>query len=306
MNLYFTPSFILLPLSQMIGSTEIGVLIGVFIIGYILQLALTAYASRAIQFLLRKFHLSKGLPSQAPGTSSSDTSQDASAEGSSSGKPETGLPCSERPSDIDSRTSSPNEPSAVLVATKRLADAIPKYIDIGTYLCLFIFIGIPVYYSTGYTMPIFLSFNVLMFFGANSIPSKIRRVAHPVIITALFSVLGIWVIALTQNMSLEDGLSLYKIDSNYLQYFRGTAGLPLPGAGDILSSLLDASIVSLAMPMFQHRNDLRRVTLALAQLSAENLGGDTSAISPIAVVSGISGPIFGPTILRLLRIPKGM
>lgn len=70
MNLYFTPSFILLPLSQMIGGTEIGVLIGVFIIGYILQLALTAYASRAIQFLLRKFHLSKGLPSQAPGTRS--------------------------------------------------------------------------------------------------------------------------------------------------------------------------------------------------------------------------------------------
>lgn len=273
--------------------------------------------------------------------------QDTSTQGSASEKSEARLPCSETPSDSDTRTPSPNEPSAVLTATTRLADAIPKYLDIATYLCLFIFIGIPVYYSTSYTMPIFLSFNVLMFFGANAIPPKIRRVAHPVIITALFSVLGIWVIALTQSMSLEDGLSLYKIDSNYLQYFRGTAGLPLPGAGDILSSMLDASIVSLAMPMFQHRHDLRRyflailgpvvaltvpslfgyppvcfalgisatrslamaprsVTLALAQLSAENLGGDTSAISPIAVVSGISGPIFGPTILRLLRIPKGM
>ncbi|EOD47673.1 putative -domain-containing protein [Neofusicoccum parvum UCRNP2] len=196
-------------------------------------------------------------------------------------------------------------------------------------------------------MPLFLSFNVLMFFMANAIPPKIKRVAHPVIVTALFSVLGIWVLALTKGMSLQTGLNLYRTETSYLHYFRGTRGLPLPGAGDILASLLDASIVSLAMPMYQYRRELARyfiailgpvvaltlpslfgypplcfafgvsaarslamaprsVTLALAQLSAENLGGELAAISPIAVVSGISGPIFGPTILRLLRIPKGM
>lgn len=222
-----------------------------------------------------------------------------------------------------------------------------KHLDILIYLCIFIFIGIPVWFSTGYSMPIFLSFNILAFFAANAIPPKIKRIAHPVIITALCSVLGIWVISLTRGLSLEEGLGLYKIDANYLQYFRGTRGLPLPGAGDMLSSLLDASIVALAMPMYQYRRELRRfllailgpvlaltlpslfgypplcfalgisatrslamaprsVTLALAQLSSSNLGGDASAISPIAVVSGISGPIFGPTILRLLRIPEGM
>lgn len=247
----------------------------------------------------------------------------------------------------DTQVNPTAESSDPRTSSQKLADRMLKHLDILIYLSIFIFIGIPVWFSTGYSMPIFLSFNILAFFAANTIPPKIKRIAHPVIITALCSVLGIWVISLTRGLSLEEGLGLYKIDVNYLQYFRGTRGLPLPGAGDMLSSLLDASIVALAMPMYQYRRELRRfllailgpvlaltlpslfgypplclalgisaarslamaprsVTLALAQLSSSNLGGDASAISPIAVVSGISGPIFGPTILRLLRIPEGM
>lgn len=220
-----------------------------------------------------------------------------------------------------------------------------KNIDRLTWLCLFLVIGLPVYYGTGYTMPIFVCINVLCFQGANAVPPKIKRIAHPVLVCALFSILLIWGFSVSKGLTLFEGLNLYKTGTSYMYYLRGASGLPRPGAGDILASLLDASIVSLAMPMYQYRLELRHffasiflpvvfltipslfgypplcsslgisaaislavaprsVTLALAQLSTENLGGNTSAISVIAVVSGISGPIFGPTILRMLRIPE--
>ncbi|KAL2278490.1 hypothetical protein FJTKL_14412 [Diaporthe vaccinii] len=220
-----------------------------------------------------------------------------------------------------------------------------KNIDRLTWFSLFLVIGLPVYYGSGYTMPIFLCINILCFQGANAVPPKIKRVAHPVLVCALFTILLIWGFSVSRSLTLYQGLKLYKTGNSYLDYLRGASGLPRPGAGDILASLLDASIVSLAMPMYQYRRELRHyfasiflpvvfltipslfgypplcyslgisatislavaprsVTLALAQLSTENLGGDTAAISVIAVVSGISGPIFGPTILRMLRIPE--
>lgn len=37
----------------------------------------------------------------------------------------------------------------------------------------------------------------------------------------------------------------------------------MPGAGDVFSSVLDVSIVALALPMFQYRNELRRHFLAI-------------------------------------------
>jgi len=47
------------------------------------------------------------------------------------------------------------------------------------------------------------------------------------------------------------------------------------------------------------------VTLALAQVPSNNLGGNFDVITPVAVVSSTCGPIFGPTILELIRIPGG-
>lgn len=221
-----------------------------------------------------------------------------------------------------------------------------RNIDRLSWLSLFLVIGLPIYYTTGYTMPISLCINILCFQGANAVPPKKKRIAHPVLVCALFSIFLIWGFFASGGLTLYEGLSLYKTGTSYMDYIRGAPELPRPGAGDILASLLDASIVSLAMPMYQYRRDLRHyfasifipvvvltvsslfgypplcaalgisatislavapcsVTLALAQLSTQNLGGNTSAISVIAVISGISGPIFGPTILRMLRIPEG-
>ncbi|OJD31269.1 uncharacterized protein BKCO1_5000033 [Diplodia corticola] len=354
MNLYFTPSFILLPLSNMISGAEIGVLIGVFIVGYVVQFAVTAYTSRAIQLLLRQWQKRSNSASEKPeadeAQSGSPSDHPATPDDSSKDEPSHeatgGAQCSPTSSSTSPPTS-PDPPAASRTPSRKLATTLLNHPDACIYLSLLLFVGLPVYYTTTYTMPLFLPLNVLTFLLANAIPPKIRRLAHPVLTTSLLTVLLIWAFAATKSLPdpLRTSLSLYRTQTSYLAYFRGTQNLPLPGAGDILASLLDASIVSLALPMYQHRRALwrfffaiftpcaalalpsllaypplcaawgvsgarslamapRSVTLALAQLSARNLGGESSAVSPIAVVSGISGPIFGPTILRVLGVPE--
>lgn len=55
MNLYFTPSFVLLPTSTLISGAQIGALAGVFIVGYVVQFAVTGYSCVAVQWISRKF-----------------------------------------------------------------------------------------------------------------------------------------------------------------------------------------------------------------------------------------------------------
>ncbi|KAK3064311.1 hypothetical protein LTS18_008343 [Coniosporium uncinatum] len=228
---------------------------------------------------------------------------------------------------------------------ERWADTMSSNFDVFQYLLFFILIGIPIYYTIGYTMPIFLAPILLMFHGANAIPRWIKRAVHPVLVTALVMVLVSWVISLTQGHSLQWGLQRFKTGNSYLQYFIGVKSLPPPSAGDILTSMLDATIVAWAMPMLRlpfrpfatvlieilvpnlflaipslfiypalcfaigtsPTNSLAfapcSITLALAQTSPNNLGGNFNVITPVVVVSGICGLIIGPTILKLIRIP---
>ncbi|CZR68805.1 uncharacterized protein PAC_18705 [Phialocephala subalpina] len=370
MNLYFTPSFVTLPLASSISGKEVGVLIAVFVIGYLAQFMLTAYTSVAVQILLGRWHKHRStrrvdaprdhglsiVPTDIEENRRSGEDLPSSTATSSSSHE---LQLVGRVDEIDQKSVRSTPPTTVNIPPtntiiqssnaiqhhRNWADSLVKHLDVSIYFCLFTFIGIPVYYSTAYTMPIFLTLNILLYHLANAIPQKVKRIAHPVLVTSLLTILTIWILSLTRHKTLHEGLTLYKTSTTYLSYFRSSPNLPLPGAGDILSSLLDASIVSLAMPMYQYRHDLyhhfiaifipvsalavvslfaypplcyklgvektislamapRSVTLALAQLSAENLGGSVGAISPIAVVSGICGPIFGPSILKLLRIPK--
>jgi len=55
MNLYFTPS-LLHCAGEYISGKEVGVLIAVFVIGYLAQFMLTAYTSVAVQILLGRWH----------------------------------------------------------------------------------------------------------------------------------------------------------------------------------------------------------------------------------------------------------
>lgn len=132
-----------------------------------------------------------------------------------------------------------------------------------TWLILFLFIGLPIYYSTGYAMPAQLSFNILAYFSALALPSNWRQFLHPVLVSSAITILGIWTLGLIHGDSLSQTLSAYKTKTRYLDLWYGTKNLPLPGAGDFFSSALDASIVALALPMFSYRHELQRHFFAI-------------------------------------------
>ena len=131
-------------------------------------------------------------------------------------------------------------------------------LDTSIYAALFVFVGIPIYFSAGYPMPIHLSLNVLAYFAATALPLKFKRFLHPVLVSSAITILGIWVLALCRGKDLRHGLDSYSTKTTYIQIFKGTKSLPRPGAGDIFASVLDVSIVALALPMFQYRSELKR------------------------------------------------
>lgn len=221
---------------------------------------------------------------------------------------------------------------------------IVSHLDLLTYSILFLFVGIPLYYATGYGMPMHLTLGVLTYFGASALPATWRQYLHPVLVSSLFTVLGIWVLGIAEGRSLYATLTEYRTGAKYLELWDGNH--KLPGAGDILSSVLDASIVALALPMYQYRRELRQhffaivtpnilvsiaslfvypylcyaigitaerslafaarsLTLALATPAVVNLGGDTYTIAAIAIASGIVGVLVGNQILAWLKIPEG-
>lgn len=88
-------------------------------------------------------------------------------------------------------------------------------LDILTYTAIFLFVGIPIYYSTGYVMPIQLSFNILAYFTALQLSAQWRRFLHPVLVSSLITVLGVWIFALIRGNSLDNALHAYKTGTKY-------------------------------------------------------------------------------------------
>ena len=150
-------------------------------------------------------------------------------------------------------------------------------LDTSIYAALFVFVGLPVYFVAGYPMPIHVLLNVLAYFAALALPLRFKRFLHPVLVSSAITVLGIWVLALCRGKDLRHGLDSYSTKTTYIQIFKGTKGLPRPGAGDVFGSVLDVSIVALALPMFQYRSELKRhVRFCVPFLFRINIGGLTS------------------------------
>lgn len=150
-----------------------------------------------------------------------------------------------------------------LTRPQRWAAFTSRYLDLITYTMLFIFVGIPVYYATGYAMPAQLTFNILAYFVALALPAQWRKVLHPVLVSSAITLLGIWILGLIRGDSLYTTLALYKTGTTYQELWDGKKGLQAPGAGDIFGTVLDASIVALALPMFQYRNELKQHFFAI-------------------------------------------
>lgn len=265
------------------------------VVGFALMFMLTAYMTRGLQLLTGSHKKAQAARAEELGTpedeipmaqrtepgptTSLPPSTDASARTSAVALQDLNAPEeSHEPSRIQPVADHPNGSSSPVRAhtnpsppplprqtppvpprARLWAAIIQANIDTAIYLALLLFVGIPVYYATGYAMPLQLTTTVLMYFAALSLPLKWKQILHPVIVSAFLTVLAIWVLGLVRGQGLSPVLQEYSTGLKYLQLWEHTthaSSTLRPGAGDILGTVLDASIVSLALPMYQYRREL--------------------------------------------------
>jgi putative effector of murein hydrolase len=139
-------------------------------------------------------------------------------------------------------------------------------------------------------MPIHLAVNVLAWFGAMAIPSNWKQYLHPVLVSSLATVLVIWALAAIRGDSLTSTLHAYRTGAKYIELWRNATQKQdlLPGAGDVFGTLLDASIVALALPMFQYRRELRTHFISIVVPNVAISVGSLLAYPPLCYACGIS------------------
>jgi LrgB-like family len=145
-----------------------------------------------------------------------------------------------------------------LTRAQEWATSVNARIDVYTYTVILFLVGLPVYLVTNYAMPAQLSLNILAYFLALELPPNWRRFLHPALVASVITISGIYVLAMCRGDDFRDGLLAYQTKTKYQQLFAGKTNLSKPGAGDFLSSVLDVSIVALALPMYQYRKELKR------------------------------------------------
>ncbi|KAI1505127.1 LrgB-like family-domain-containing protein [Biscogniauxia marginata] len=323
MNVFFVPSFVQLPLSSPIGGIEVLKIIAVFVIGFVVMMAFTAYLTRGLQLLLGSSK--KGLTARAeelgsendeiPMTTTPGTPYPSSGTQTPSNREIPNLeppppvqdsstsssflhgrhPHHHRQDDNDNRNPPRDSPSAPShgdgVAHSRLPLPLPlppqeplppsrahrwaavltRHLDELTYGLAFLAAGLPAFYATGYALPRDLTFTVLAYFAALSLPPpRWRQYLHPTLLCALAAVLGLW--GLGPASPLAATLGAYRTGTKYTSLWSPPSPAPSPtptptprpGAGDVFASVLDASVVALALPMYQYRRELAGRLAAIA------------------------------------------
>lgn len=299
------------------------------VIGFALMFMLTAYMTRGLQLLTGSHKKAQAARAEELGTpedeipmaqraepgptSSLPPSADASARTSAVALQDLNIPEeSHEPSRTQQVADHPNGSSSPVRAhtnpspsplprqtppvpprARLWAAIIQANVDIVIYLVLLLFVGIPVYYATGYAMPLQLTTTVLMYFAALSLPLKWKQILHPVIVSAFLTVLAVWVLGLLRGEGLNPVLQEYSTGLKYLQLWERTAHASStlrPGAGDVLGTVLDASIVSLALPMYQYRRELVAHFAAIIVPNIVLAIGSLYAYPTICFALGISAP----------------
>ncbi|KAK6457286.1 LrgB-like family-domain-containing protein [Scheffersomyces xylosifermentans] len=165
-------------------------------------------------------------------------------------------------------------------SSKKIVIFLTNYIDWILYSFLFL-VSLPFYYVSAFHvfLPYHLGMTIISYYIALLIPQKwpsTKKFAHPILISTAMILFMCFIGSLIYhngqpNGFLED-LRFYKTGKNYLNLFNDkilidngqevtipkddrTATAKWPGCGDVLSSLMDISIVSLSLPMFTHRKD---------------------------------------------------
>jgi putative effector of murein hydrolase len=172
--------------------------------------------------------------------------------------------------------------------SRQWAAVITANLDWITYATLLVFIGVPAFYATGYEMPFHLTVTILAYLAAMRLPASWRRFLHPILVTAFCTVIVIYVFGLSRGDDMDSTLRKYKTGMKYLQLWEGVKSNQRPGAGDLLGTVLDASIVALALPMFQFRRELREHFLAVVIPNVLLSIGSLFAYPPLCFALGIS------------------
>lgn len=218
-----------------------------------------------------------------------------------------GPPESDNPAQSTSTVREVTQTPLPLTRPQRWAFFINSNFDRIIYSIIFLFIGLPIYYATGYALPAQLSFNILAYFAALSIPPKWKQFLHPVLVSSAITILGTWILGLIRGDTLHEILGVYKTGTNYLSLWRGEKGLSKPGAGDIFSSVLDAAIVALALPMYNYRGELKRHFFAIVipnvAISIGSLFGYPALCYAIGISSQRSLAFAGRSLTLALATP---
>ncbi|ONH69464.1 Plastidal glycolate/glycerate translocator 1, chloroplastic [Cyberlindnera fabianii] len=140
----------------------------------------------------------------------------------------------------------------------KIAYFIQNNFDYMVFTTLFI-VSLPIYFTLDYAMPLHLSISIFTFlFMINVPPPKWRKYLHPVLCSVGISWLLYYIFSLMKHEDFLDSLRQYKTGRNYLRLFNHRQTNKPPGAGDVFSTLMDCSIVSLSISMFNYRDDLIR------------------------------------------------
>lgn len=181
-------------------------------------------------------------------------------------------------------------PQAPLPLTRpqRWAFLLNSNFDRITYGALFLFVGLPIYYSTGYAMPAQITFNILAYFAAFALPAKWKQFLHPVLVSSAITVLGIWILGLMRGDSLRVVLGAYKTNSSYLSFWHGKRNLAAPGMQTVPNrSLIGKVLIKQAREISSQASSMRPSSHSPCQCTTivSNLSDISSPSSSQTVVS---------------------
>ncbi|GAB5587008.1 hypothetical protein Unana1_01908 [Umbelopsis nana] len=143
-------------------------------------------------------------------------------------------------------------------------------------------------------LPLYLSMAVLAYYAALQVPDKIRFFLHPIISASAIVMLCMEIIEVMKGGNLLTGLAKFSTGTKYLSILEGTSQGRIPGAGDVLFSLLDCSIISLSTVMFRFRKELKQhafemlltiVFMAIASLFCLPLFAHALGVPPAKALS---------------------
>ncbi|ORY05010.1 hypothetical protein K493DRAFT_275415 [Basidiobolus meristosporus CBS 931.73] len=248
-NVLFCPAFILIPKSKPISPREFGVVLALFVIGLLVSAiatALTVNAFKKLKCYLFKQHTLQ--PSDEPKVARIDLDEDSVIDVADDDSTLNGV------LDVCEPISNEKSHHHMDELVKFLGD----YANPIIYFTLFIpsFIA---YLVTDQALPVQLTLNVLCFYAALAVPTRIRRFLHPIITCSGLMIFFIFILQLIKGRTLDQGLNEFSTGTRYLVLLDPKRRDPVsqPGAGDVLYSLLDGSIVSLSFNMFKYRRELR-------------------------------------------------